>query len=62
MIRELRKADINKVADIWLDTNRKTHRQYLFIKEKGLRFSIVVWMKLDYVMAWERTSSSVKSK
>ena len=46
MIRELRKADINKVADIWLDTNRKTHRQYLFIKEKGLRFSIVVWMKL----------------
>lgn len=46
MIRELRKADINKVADIWLDTNRKTYRQYLFIKEKGLRFSIVVWMKL----------------
>lgn len=42
MIRELRKADINKVADIWLDTNRKTHRQYLFIKEKSLRFSIVV--------------------
>ena len=42
MIRELRKADINKVAVIWLDTNRKTHRQYLFIKEKGLRFSIVV--------------------
>ena len=25
MIRELRKADINKVADIWLDTNIKTH-------------------------------------
>ena len=25
MIRELRKADINKVADIWLDTNIKSH-------------------------------------
>ena len=25
MIRELQKADVNKVADIWLDTNIKTH-------------------------------------
>lgn len=25
MIRELRKTDINKVADIWLDTNIKAH-------------------------------------
>lgn len=25
MIRELRKADINKVADIWLDTNITAH-------------------------------------
>ena len=25
MIRELRKADINKVADVWLDTNIKAH-------------------------------------
>lgn len=25
MIRELRKADINKIADIWLDTNMKAH-------------------------------------
>ena len=25
MIRELRKADINKVANIWLDTNIKAH-------------------------------------
>ena len=25
MIRELQKTDINKVADIWLDTNIKTH-------------------------------------
>lgn len=25
MIRELQKADINKVADIWLDTNLKAH-------------------------------------
>ncbi len=25
MIRELQKADINQVADIWLDTNIKVH-------------------------------------
>lgn len=25
MIRELRKVDINKVAEIWVDTNIKTH-------------------------------------
>ena len=25
MIRELRKADINKVAEIWLNTNIKAH-------------------------------------
>lgn len=25
MIRKLRKADINRVAEIWLDTNRKAH-------------------------------------
>lgn len=25
MIRELREADLDKVADIWLDTNIKTH-------------------------------------
>ena len=25
MIRELRKDDIDKVADIWLDTNIKAH-------------------------------------
>ena len=25
MIRELRKVDINKVSEIWLDTNIKTH-------------------------------------
>ena len=27
MIRELRKADINKVADIWLDTNTEKSRR-----------------------------------
>ena len=25
MIRKLQKADINRVADIWLDTNLKSH-------------------------------------
>ena len=45
---------------------RKTHRQYPFIKEKGLRFSIVVLDEVtgekDYVMVREWTSSSVESK
>ena len=31
MIRELQKADINKVADIWLDTNVVTHYLYEII-------------------------------
>ena len=25
MVRKLRNADVNKVADIWLDTNLKAH-------------------------------------
>ena len=25
MVRKLRNADVNKVADIWLDTNMKAH-------------------------------------
>ena len=29
MIRELQKADINKVADIWLDTNETAHFFFL---------------------------------
>ena len=29
MVRKLRNADINKVADIWLDTNMKAHYFYL---------------------------------
>lgn len=42
MIRELQKADIEKVAAIWLDTNRKAHdfilasyweRNFKFVKE-----------------------------
>ena len=42
MIRELRKTDINRVADIWLKTNLKVHffipeqywiSNYEFVKE-----------------------------
>ena len=31
---------------LFLNVYQKTHGQYPFIKEKDLRFSIVVWMKL----------------
>ena len=58
MIRELRKADINKVADIWLDTNFY-QREGFEIQYSGLD---EVTGEKDYVMAWERTSSSVESK
>lgn len=30
MIRELQKADINKVTDIWLDTNVTAHSFILY--------------------------------
>ena len=52
MIRELRKADINKVADIWLDTNIKAHpfipAQYWknnleFVKEALLQAEVYVY-------------------
>lgn len=38
MIRELQKADINRVADIWLNTNLKAHyfisEQYWFVPKE----------------------------
>ena len=43
MIRELRKADINKVADIWLNTNIKAH---YFISAQYLKFSVAVLIRL----------------
>ena len=52
MIRELQKTDINKVADIWLDTNIKAHyfipAQYWkgnfeFVKEKLLQATVYVY-------------------
>ena len=47
MIRELRKADINIVADIWLDTNIKAH---YFIPAQ---YSGTTGEK-DYVMVWQQ--------
>ena len=52
MIRELRKADINKVADIWLDTNIKAHyfipaqywkSNFAFVKELLLQATVYVY-------------------
>lgn len=52
MIRELRKVDINKVAEIWLDTNIKTHyfisaqywkSNYELVKELLLQATVYVY-------------------
>ena len=52
MIRELRKVDINKVAEIWLDTNIKTHyfipaqywkRNFDLVKELLLQATVYVY-------------------
>ena len=52
MIRELRKADINKVADVWLDTNIKAHyfipaqywkRNLALVKELLLQATVYVY-------------------
>ena len=52
MVRELRKEDINKVADIWLDTNIKTHSfipaqywksNFEFVKELLLQATVYVY-------------------
>ena len=52
MIRELQKADINKVADIWLDTNIKAHyfipaqywkRNFDLVKELLLQATVYVY-------------------
>ena len=52
MIRELREADINKVADIWLDANLKAHSfisaqywesNYELVKEMLLQAEVYVY-------------------
>ena len=52
MIRELRKADINRVAEIWLDTNIKAHdfipaqyweSNFAFVKEMLSQAEIYVY-------------------
>ena len=52
MIRELQKADINKVADIWLDTNLTAHsfissqywqNNFEFVKELLLQATVYVY-------------------
>lgn len=52
MIREMRKTDINKVADIWLDTNIKAHdfipaqywkNNFELVKELLLQATIYVY-------------------
>lgn len=56
MIRELHKADIDKVADIWLDTNIKAHSfipteywesNFELVKEMMLQAEVYVY-EVDY--------------
>ncbi len=55
MIRSLQKADINRVADIWLDTNLKAHSfisaqywesNYELVKEMLSQAEVYVCMKM----------------
>ncbi len=52
MVRKLRNADVNKVADIWLDTNIKAHyfisaqywkRNLELVKELLLQATVYVY-------------------
>ena len=54
MIRELQKADINQVADIWLDTNVTAHyfissqywqNNFELVKELLLQATVYVYEK-----------------
>ena len=54
MIREFRKADINRIADIWLDTNIKAHyfipaqywkTNFEFVKEMSMSMRMAMKYK-----------------
>jgi hypothetical protein len=49
MIRKLQKTDINRVADIWLDTNLKAH-DFIPAKYWKNNFQLVK----EYVMIWSQ--------
>ena len=60
MIRELQKADITKVADIWLDTNIKAHNfisaqywesNYELVKEMLLQAEVYVYENNEKIHA-----------
>ena len=61
MIRKLRKADINKVADIWLDTNIKAHyfipaqywkRNFDLVKELLLQATVYVYEEKEEIQGF----------
>lgn len=49
MIRKLQKTDINRVSDIWLDTNLKAH-DFIPAKYWKNNFQLVK----EYVMIWSQ--------
>ena len=53
MIRKLQKADINKVADIWLNTNIKAHyfipAQYWKSNFESPQMSRAMWIFREFV-------------
>ena len=61
MIRELRKVDINKVAEIWLDTNIKTHyfisaqywnSNFELVKELLLQATVYVYEDIQEIQGF----------
>lgn len=61
MIRELREEDVNKVADIWLDTNIKSHdfiptqywkSNFEFVKEALLHAEVYVYEHDGKILAF----------
>ena len=57
MIRKLQKTDINRVADIWLDTNLKAH-DFISAKYWKNNFQLVK----EYVMIWSQKINSQERK
>lgn len=66
MIRELQKTDINRVADIWLDTNIKTHdfipaqywkNNYRSVKEMLPQAEVYVYEKDQKILGFTGLNS-----
>lgn len=52
----------NTKSKLILNVYQKTHQQYLFIKEKDLKFSTAAWMKLPEkkIIEWRGSRSKIQ--